>query len=135
MQKESWNGEGTAGKACFYVSGQEGLIAKVTSKSKPAGVAEESHAHVLGRRAFQAGGATQKLEAEVCPAQVMSKEAKQGSWGVEELGKLKGTGSCWGLWSNFCFMSSLWLRCLAAHSKKLFLDLLCGTGELGACLC
>ena len=71
----------------------------------------------------------------MCPAQVMSKEAEQGSWGSRRAQKAEGNGELLGLWSNFCFMSSLWLRCLAAHSKQLFLDLLCGTGELGACLC
>lgn len=59
-RRRAGTGDVAAGKACFYVSGQEGLIAKVTSKSKPAGVAERA-TPTSGRRAFQAGGATQKL--------------------------------------------------------------------------
>lgn len=56
-RRRSGKGDGAAGKACFYDCGQEGLVAKVTSKSKPA----ERATPTSGRRAFQAGGATQKL--------------------------------------------------------------------------
>ena len=62
----------------------------------------------------------------------MNKEAEQGSWGSRRAQRAEGNWELLGLWSSLCLMSSLWLRCLAAHSKKLvFLDLLCGTGKLG----
>ena len=61
MEKESWKGRWGCGKACFYDSGPEGLVAKVTSKSKPAERATPRPAEEPSRQ----GEPHRSLEAEV----------------------------------------------------------------------
>lgn len=60
-RKRAGEGDGVTGKGCsFMLVVREGLVAKVTSKSRPA-VGAERAMLISGRRAFQAGGAMQKL--------------------------------------------------------------------------
>lgn len=154
--RRAGKGDGVAGKACgffFFVClfllfflrpvflcwWSRRPCCKGDQSAKTCRGSRESQAHVRQNKPSRQGEQHRSFEAEVCPAHVMDKEAEQGSWGSRRAQKAEGHWELlevWGTTFSFVFMSSLWLRCLAAHSKKLvFLDLLCGTGKLGACFC